>query len=116
MNASLDDVRQLGEELRSLFAQERRAIAALDHSTLSTIASMKETALTRLHELVDVGGVTPECAPILRALRVDAQATSMLAATASRAVRVLLGYEQDGAYDRRARPLTSQPNRILASR
>jgi hypothetical protein len=50
---------------------------------------------------------------VLTAIRVEARATAMLAATANQAVRALLGYEPAG-YDRRAKRISQSPTRILA--
>jgi hypothetical protein len=112
---NLESLKAAGEELRELFAQERRAIAALDQATLGTVIALKQAALERLRELASDATPSPELAALFRAIRVEAQATAMLASTASQAVRALLGYEQGSSYDRRARTISNHPLRILAA-
>ena len=113
----LNDLRELGEELRETFAEERRAISALDHARLTYLAVHKQ----HLAERLTVARATAPAveAPMLRqlfdALRVEAQANAMLATAATEAVRAMLGYESTGGYDRSARRTTAAPMRILAT-
>lgn len=113
----LQDLRELGEELRQVFADERHAISKLDYAQLSYLATHKQ----HLAERLTVARATmPDVeAPTLRilfdALRVEAQANAMLATAATEAVRALLGYESTGGYDRSARRTTAAPLRILAT-
>jgi len=114
---SVEELRLVGEELRSLFAQERKAIATLDHRTLEVIAQLKTAVLARLQHLAETVEPDPDTALLFGAVRVEAQATAILGASAAQAARVLLGYEpSSGVYDRRARPLNGTPLRVLASR
>lgn len=108
-------LRELGEELRETFAEERRAIGALDHARLTYLAMHKQHLAERLTE---ARASAPDAeAPILRelfaALRVEAHANAMLASAATEAVRALLGYESTGGYDRSARRTTTQPMQLL---
>jgi hypothetical protein len=111
----LDELRELGEELRATFAEERRAIGALDHARLTYLAVHKQHLAERLAETRDAAPAAE--APVLRqlfaALRVEAHANAMLASAATEAVRALLGYESTGGYDRSARRTTTQPMQLI---
>lgn len=108
---AFDELRLLAEELRSAFAEERRAIGALDHARLDWLARHKQAIADRLQ--VAASEIAPADRPAVRAvfegLRVEAQATAMLAAAATESVRAVLGYEPAGAYDRRARRTSHLP-------
>jgi hypothetical protein len=119
---------ELGEELRTVFTDERRAIAALDHARLEQLAGRKPEHAGRLAALAAAAAAEtaaaeaagdpagdPATRALFAALRVEAHATALLAAAAAEAVRALLGYETTGGYDRRARPLTAAHARILAA-
>jgi hypothetical protein len=82
-DCELDELRLLGEELRVVFASERTAISKLDHVTQH-----------------------PEARALFEAVRLEARATALLAATASNLVNTMLGRETSG-YDRKARGVTS---------
>lgn len=107
----LDDLRTLGEELRETFAEERRAIGALDHARLTYLAVHKQHLADRLAEARDAAPVAdlPAVRDLFAALRVEAHANAMLANAATEAVRAMLGYQPGAGYDRRARPTTAQP-------
>ena len=107
----LDNLRELGEELRETFAEERRAIGALDHARLTYLALHKQHLAERIGQARDNAPVTdmPVMRQLFAALRVEAHANSQLASAATEAVRAMLGYEPSGGYDRRARPTTVQP-------
>ena len=113
----LDELRRVGEELRDAFAQERKAIVALDHATLERLAAHKMTLAYRLAAMRESALSTgrQSVRDLFTAIRIEAQATAMLASTAAAAVRTLLGYESTGGYDRRAKPTTNVLNRIRAS-
>lgn len=102
----LDELRLLGEELRVVFASERAAIGALDHPALTTLAETKSRLATRLAELAPLATTNPEARALFEAVRLEAQATALLAATASNLVNTMLGRETHG-YDRRARGVTT---------
>jgi hypothetical protein len=113
----LCNLRELGEELRETFAEERRAISALDHARLTYLAVHKQHLAEKLGE---ARATAPSVsAPMLRelfaALRVEAHANAMLASVATEAVRAMLGYESTGGYDRSARRTTAAPLRVLAT-
>ena len=111
----LDRLRELGEELRATFAEERRAIGALDHARLTYLAVHKQHLAERLAEARDTAH--PVDAPVLRtlfqALRVEAHANALLAGAATEAVRAMLGYESTGGYDRSARRTTTHPIQMI---
>jgi len=114
---SLDKIRELGEELRHVLAQERAAIVALDHARLADAAAHKQYVAFALDE--QRKALAPQDAAELRALfgalRAETRANAMLAAAAATAVRKLLGYEPTGGYDRHARRAYSQGGRKLAA-
>ena len=112
---ALEELRLLGEELRAMFADERSAIAKLDHARLVYLAEHKQHLAARLAEAraAAPASIEPQLRMVLAAVRAEAQATAMLANAATEAVRALLGIEQTG-YDRHARR-TAAPNlRLLA--
>jgi hypothetical protein len=113
----LDELRLVGEELRQAFADERQAIVELDHARLTQIAEHKTTLAYRLAGLREpalaTGGQTVR--DLFTAIRTEAHATAMLAATAAAAVRAMLGYETTGGYDRRAKPTSGLLNRVLTA-
>ena len=114
-DAQLDELRTLGEELRQVLADERAAIVALDHERLELLAHRKRMLADQLHHLDLAGSGSPVVRALFAAIRIEARATAMLAATATDAVRKLLGYET-GGYDRRAKRVTNGPSmRILAA-
>ena len=113
MTTPLDDLRRLGEQLRQAFADERLAIAKLDHVRLAGLADTKRELVVRLSSLPRVEST--EARELLSLLRVEARATAMLASTANTAVRLVLGYEPAPSYDRRARQVSTGPSRILAT-
>ena len=113
----LEQLRELGEELRATFAEERRAIGALDHARLTYLAVHKQHLAERLSE---ARAATPVAqAPVLRelfaALRVEAHANAMLATAATEAVRAMLGYQSTGGYDRSAKRTTIPMRPALAT-
>lgn len=112
-----DELRHCGEELRQAFADERDAIAALDHAKLEMLATHKRDLANQLGEITArlPDAHDPLVRDLFAAIRVEAHATSMLAATATAAVRGLLGYETNAGYDRRANHLTRGPSRYLAT-
>jgi membrane protein involved in colicin uptake len=112
----IEELRQLAEELRATFTEERRAIAQLNHGRLEWLAEQKRHACLRLAEIATEGTVPKELKEVFAALQVEARATAMLAATATEAVRALLGQGPADAYDRNARKTApTQPVRILTT-
>lgn len=112
----LAELRHVGEELRVAFAEERAAISSLDHAKLEELALRKQDIAARLEKLrAQVSLQDPLVRDLFAAIRVEARATALLAATATQAVRALLGYAPANAYDRRARQQASSPGRILAT-
>lgn len=116
MSSSLDELRRTGEELRVLFADERRAISTLDHAKLEELANAKVAVAQRLDALRTKLDVTdPDVRDLFLAIRTEARATALLASAATQAVRGILGYKPANAYDRLARQHTSGPGRVLAT-
>ena len=112
----LDELRRTGEELRVLFASERRAISALDHAKLEELATAKVALAERLDKLrSSLDASDPLVRDLFVAIRTEARATALLASAATQAVRGILGYKPANAYDRRARQQTSGPGRVLAT-
>lgn len=114
---ALDELRLVGEELRQAFADERRAIVELDHARLEILATHKQALANRLAAVREPALATGEQSvkDLFNAIRIEAQATAMLAATAAAAVRTMLGYETTGGYDRRAKPTSGLINRVVAA-
>lgn len=111
--AQLDELRRLGDELRGLFARERRAIATLDHAQLTLLAEQKRAVSEQLaatHRAAGGGRLPRDLRDLFTAVQAEARANQMLANTAAEAVRALLGYEAPAnSYDRRARKLAARP-------
>jgi hypothetical protein len=117
MSDVLDDLRLVGEELRQAFADERRAIVQLDHARLEALAQHKTRLAYRLAELREPALATGarSVRDLFVAIRTEARATAMLAATAASAVRAMLGYETTGGYNRHAKPTSGLIGRVLAA-
>jgi hypothetical protein len=113
MTASDDDLRTLGEELRALFAEERKAIAKLDHDKLAWLAEQKRVVVDRI-AAIRPAQPSPALKTLFEAIRAEARATAMLAATATAAVRALLGRQVTG-YDRHARRTETTAFRLRAT-
>jgi hypothetical protein len=96
-----DELRRLGEELRVAFAEERAAIATLDHAALAAIFETKQRLVNELGRLRANATPDAELRALFQAIRVEAHATALLANHANRAIDALLGRETSG-YDRRA--------------
>jgi hypothetical protein len=114
MTIHRDELVAIGEGLRQAFADERSAIGSLDHAKLVTVADTKRELVTRLSAFRESFS-DPDVRELFITLRTEARATAMLASTANAAVRTMLGYEAAPSYDRRARPVTQGPSRILAA-
>jgi hypothetical protein len=114
-----DDIRLVVEELRQAFADERRAIAALDAESLERATDLVRRCCVQLRDLIDEHTAPDtDLQYVLAAVRAEAQANASLARIANQAVRGVLGQpETGGVYDRRARPQTqpTTPIRILAT-
>jgi hypothetical protein len=109
------ELRALGEELRAVFADERRAIGKLDHAQLALLAETKRRIVMRLDELRATASPDPSLRQLFEALQVEARATALLAATATDLVNKVLGRETSG-YDRRAAKVTTNhPLRMLTA-
>ncbi len=112
----LELLRQLGEELRVVFSDERRAISTLDHAKLEELSFAKSQLAQRLDKLrTSLDASDPVVRDLFIAIRAEAQATALLASAATQAVRNILGYKPANAYDRLARHQTSGPGRVLAT-
>ena len=109
----LAELRHLGDELRQAFADERQAISELDYLRLEQLAETKRDIATRLAKYTTRDA--PELRSFFAAIRDEARDTAMLAAAATQAVRAMLGYEPAAGYDKKARQLTTGPNRILTA-
>jgi len=114
MSTTKDELVRLGEQLRQMFAEERRAIGVLDHAALVGVADTKRELVSRLSSFRDQIA-DPSVRDLFVTLRTEASATAMLAATANAAVRMLLGYDAAASYDSRARTVSHGPSRILAA-
>jgi hypothetical protein len=102
----LDELRLLGDELRAVFTAERNAIAALDHERLLVLAESKQHVAARLAELQPMITRNAEAKTLFEAIRIEARATALLAATAMKVVQTMLGQAEPAGYDRRANRTT----------
>lgn len=108
--ATRDQLRRVGEELRAVFAAERTAIATLDHEVLANVHVDKARLVDELARLRGTAQPDAELRALFEALRVEAHATALLANHANHAVNALLGREPSG-YDRRAnRTMAAAPS------
>jgi hypothetical protein len=115
MSNALAELVRTGEELREVFAAERRAISSLDHAAIAELAERKADLAGRLASLRPMVNTKDQTVRDLFALlQAEARATSLLATTANQAVRSMLGYAPANAYDRRARQMSASPGRVLA--
>jgi hypothetical protein len=105
-----EQLETVAAELCAVFAEERHAIAALDHTRIEELAARKHTLAGELAALCKTDG-TPAVRPLLERVRIEASATALLASTATAAIRAALGQESNG-YDRRARITTHQLQHI----
>ena len=106
---------QCGEELRAVFADERRAISSLDHNRLVELTTQKGELAVRLDRLRNqVITTDPRVRDLFETIRTEARATALLSTAANQAVRTMLGYKPANAYDRMARQNTASPGRVLA--
>jgi hypothetical protein len=110
-----EELARLGEQLRQVFSEERDAIGKLDHARLVTLTDTKRELVTRLAALRETAPRDAQLRTLFTTLHAEARANAMLASTANAAIRLLLGYEAAPSYDRRARPVTTGPSRILAA-
>jgi hypothetical protein len=99
------------EELCAMLANERDAIAKLDHLRVAELAIRK---VELVGEVMRLAERTPEARALIERIRIEAQANAMLARTASEAIRALLGYER-GGYNRNAEYTTSRVPRFVAA-
>lgn len=112
-----DELRRLGEELRTVFADERTAIGKLDHEALTFLAERKRQVAEAIAAIDPPKEKSPELRALFEAIRTEAHANALLAKTATEAVRALLGIETQAAgYDRRAQTTTTaRVPRLLAA-
>lgn len=117
MTHLLDEIRLVAEELRAAFADERRAITALDGPRLEWLAEHKARGCARLEALIKSAPPDPALRVILTAVRAEAQTNAALARIAAEAVRGMLGQSPlTTTYDRRARTSTAPASvRLLAT-
>lgn len=109
-----DHLRRVGDELRAVFAEERKAIAKLDHAALAFIAERKRQLADELARAREGLESSPELRALFEAIRVEAHATATLAGAATQAVRAILGISDSAnAYDRHANRTTTQRVRTL---
>ena len=115
MTNALEELTRVGEELRAVFANERRAISSLDHAAIAELGERKIDLAGRLATLAkSVSTKDQTVRDLFALLQAEARATALLATTANQAVRSMHGYTPANAYDRRARQMTASPGRVLA--
>lgn len=102
--------------LRTVMAEERRAVAGLDLAAIDALNLRKQAVVDQLAGL-HAAGRPPSAAEVsaIAAARVELGVSAALVAAALEAVAAVLGYEPDGRYDRQARRHSStRPLRVMA--
>lgn len=117
---ALDELRLLIDELRSSFAEQRRAISQLAGDRVSWLVGHQSAICARIESLLSHGG-DRESLPeplrhIMSAARHEAEATAMLAAIAAQNVRHLIEQREPAGYNATARPTrTTSPICLLTT-
>lgn len=109
-----EQIALLADQLRGVFAEERAAIASLDHARLDALVATKQQLAGELATATRDATPSPEVRAIVEQLRIEAHASAMLAAIAGEAVRGILGYEPATTYDRRARAVGHRSSQVVA--
>ncbi len=91
------------ELLRTIMADERRAIARLDLDAIAELTARKQALAPALTTAADRATRDPALARLVVQLRIELGANAALLRAASEAVAVLLGQEPNQGYDRMAR-------------
>jgi hypothetical protein len=108
---TLDELRLLIDELCSSFGEQRRAISLLSGDRVSWLVGHQSQICTRIESLLaSTGGreALPEpLRQIMSAVRVEAQATAMLASIAAQNVRHVIEQNEPAGYSATARPTRS---------
>ncbi len=117
---ALDELRLLIDELRASFAEQRRAISQLSGERVSWLVGHQSQICSRIESLLSTGGdrdSLPEpLRHIMSAVRVEAEATAMLAAIAAQNVRYLIEQREPSGYNATARPTrTTAPICLLTT-
>jgi predicted glycoside hydrolase/deacetylase ChbG (UPF0249 family) len=106
--AALDELRLLIDELRASFAEQRRAISQLAGERVSWLVSHQNQICSRIEAILaasaDRDGLPEPLRNIMSAVRIEAEATAMLATMAAQNVRQLLEQREPSGYNATARP------------
>lgn len=118
--AALDELRLLIDELRASFAEQRRAISQLSGERVSWLVSHQNQICSRIEAILassaDRDGLPEPLRHIMSAVRVEAEATAMLATIAAQNVRHLIEQREPSGYTASARPArTTAPICLLTT-
>lgn len=117
---ALDELRLLIDELRASFGEQRRAIARLSGERVSWMVSQQSQICTRIESLLAAAGGREQLPEPLRnimsAVRIEAEATALLAAIAAHGLRHLIEQNEPAGYSATARPTrTTSPICLLTT-
>jgi hypothetical protein len=116
----LDELRTLIRELLGSFQLQRRAIAQLAGDQLSVLVSSQSQICSRIEALLATNtarDAVPEALRnVMSAVRLEAEATALLATTAAQNVRFLIEQNRTSGYNATARPTrTTSPICLLTT-
>ncbi|HRC58628.1 MAG: hypothetical protein IPI49_31600 [Myxococcales bacterium] len=117
---SLDELRLLIDELRASFAEQRRAISRLAGERVSWLVGHQSQICSRIESLLTAAGgregLPEPLRNIMAAVRIEAEATALLAAIAAHSVRNLIEQSEPAGYNATARPTrTTSPICLLTT-
>lgn len=117
---ALDELRLLIDELRASFAEQRRAISRLSGDRVTWMVGHQSQICSRIEALLTAAGgkdLLPEpLRNVMSAVRIEAEATALLAAIAAHSVRHLIEQNEPGGYSATARPTrTTSPICLLTT-
>lgn len=99
-------------ELRTIMAEERRAIARLDLAAIDALTERKRSLAPGLVSAAEQAKKDPAVARLVTQVRVEISANSILLAAANEAIAVILGQDPNPGYDHRARRQTGAPQAL----
>lgn len=116
---AIDELRLLIDELRASFAEQRRAISHLSESRVSWMVSHQNQICSRIEALLSTANreLLPEpMRNVIAAVRIEAEATALLAATVAHGLRHLIEQGEAAGYSASARPTrTTSPIYLMTT-
>lgn len=105
---TLEELQHLIDELRSSFAEQRRAISLLAGTRVAWLVDRQSQICGRIESLLHALGGRDLLPAALRtsmsAVRIEAEATALLAATMAHSVRHFIEQTEPAGYSASARP------------